>query len=170
MPALVRVNPVEVTNRLEQLGWSLEELLEVVDAMVSARNSCTENDPSSAPGWMAWKEGTRRLRELGRPRGMQKDDTDQMPSLIDRSRRLRFLVSNTDEYTGVKGEFYPQNRSKKGPGTDRLVAVNQISLFPEEELKRIAVINGLTAWYVCVYSDRDVCRAELSCPVDVSGG
>src|ERR1700732_4105873 len=51
-------NPVEVVNRLDSLGWKREELLEVVDAMVRARYNCTDNDPSGAAGWMAWKDGT----------------------------------------------------------------------------------------------------------------
>ena len=34
MPAIVRANPVEAANRLEELGWSMDDLLEVVGAMV----------------------------------------------------------------------------------------------------------------------------------------
>ena len=69
MPAIFRTSPVEVTNRLDELGWRQDQLLEVVGAMVAARNSCTSNNPSSASGWMSWKEGMRRMREIGCPRG-----------------------------------------------------------------------------------------------------
>ena len=57
-------NPIEVVNRLEELGVTRDELLEVVDAMVSARADCTSNDPPGAPGWSSWRMGTRRLREV----------------------------------------------------------------------------------------------------------
>jgi len=177
MPAAILINPVEVDNRLATLGWTREELIEVVGAMVAARNSCTDNDPSSAPGWMAWKEGTRRLREIGRPKGLQKDEESHLPSLIDLRRRLRFAVSNTDDGTGVEFRI-PQNRSKKGPATDRLVDSNQASLFDGIEFSEKVVAlkpgaiepGGVVAWYLCVYSEGDEVRAELSCPLSVEAG
>lgn len=118
MAAIYVTNPVEVDNRLEALGWTRDELLEVVSAMVSARHSCTDNDPSSAPGWMAWKDGTRRLREIGRARGLQKAEFDQIPCTVDEKRKLRFSVCNTDDGTAIEKRL-PQQRSKKGPGTER---------------------------------------------------
>jgi hypothetical protein len=175
--ALIRIRPIEVDNRLEELGWSREELLEVVDAMVAGRNGCTENDPSSAPGWMAWKEGCRRLREIGRPKGMNKSEDGQIPWVIDSARGVRFTVSNTDEGTGVEA-YSPQNRSKKGPSTDRVVSGNQRSLFDDTELEEkvvpLSVAGGqpgiLVSWYLCVFSEGDEVRAEISCPVGIENG
>lgn len=178
MAAAVLLSAIEVNNRLEQLGWSANELFEVVDAMVSARNSCTDNDPTSAAGWMAWKEGTRRLRELGRPKGLEKFDADQIPWLLDRERGVRFAVSNTDDGTGLSAPRQPQNRNKKGPATDRAVATNQGSfmdalVFGETviPLSKAAPQPGITvSWYLCVYSEGDEIRAELSCPSAVEAG
>ncbi len=146
--------------------------------MVAARNSCTDNDPSAAPGWMAWKEGTRRMREIGRPMGLVKDDTDQVPSLIDTERKLRFLVSNTDEVTGLENSFIqPQNRSKRGPATDRAIAMNQGSLFELMDAPEIAptarlyrLTGSLVSWYICVYNEGEEYRAELSCPIGLERG
>ena len=71
---------------------------------------------------MAWKVGIRRLREIGCPMGLERDETDQIPSVIDRQRGFKFTVSNTDDCTGLEIEGrVPQNRSKKGPATDRVV-------------------------------------------------
>ncbi len=42
MPAVFRTHSVEVSNRLEELGWTAEELLEVAESMVAARFSCTD--------------------------------------------------------------------------------------------------------------------------------
>lgn len=177
MPAIFRTNPVEVTNRLDQLGWRSDQLLEVVGAMVAARNGCTENDPSSAPGWMAWKEGTRRLREIARPMGLEKDEADQIPSVIDVQRGLKFAVSNTDDGTGVESRI-PQNRSKKGPATDRVIYDNQGLLFNATDIPANVVPLSMArkqpgiivSWYLCVYCEGDEVRAELSCPVVLEGG
>lgn len=179
MPAIFRANPIEVTSRLDELGWRKDQLLEVVVAMVAARNSCTANDPSSAPGWMSWKEGVRRLREIGCPMGLDKDETDQVPSVIDRERGLKFTVSNTDDCTGreIEGRV-PQNRSKKGPATDRAVNNNQgsflaaldatMKVVPLSMAKRQP--GSLVSWYVCTYAEGDEVRAELSCPVSCEAG
>ena len=172
MPPIVRANPIEVANRLHQLGWRREQLLEIVGAMVAARNSCTENDPSSAPGWMAWKEGTRRLREIARPMGLEKDETGQIPSVIDLRRGLKFAVSNTDDGTGIEDRI-PQNRSRKGPATDRVVCDNQGSLLRalDKTLDVVPISMArkqpgiIVCWYLCVYCQEDEVRAELSCPV-----
>lgn len=177
MPVLV-AGPVDVPNRLEQLGWNVDDLLEVVGSMVAARNGCTENDPLSAPGWMAWKEGTRRMREVGRPKGLVKDDSDQVPSLLDAERNLRFLVSNTDDVTGIEHPYFqPQNRSKRGPATERAVAINNGSLFDYMDAPVVVPISrvhrgagGFISWYLCVYHNGDEVRAELSCPVAVENG
>lgn len=175
MTIVVR-NQIEVANRLEQLGWSVEQLLEVAGAMIAARNSCTENDPSSAPGWMAWKDGTRRLREIGLPMGLVRDETDQIPWVLDPVRGIKFAVSNTDDGTGL-ADRTPQNRSKKGPATERAVSGNQGQLFDDfapsnvVPISRIGRQPGLiVAWYLCVYGEGDDVRAELSCPVASEAG
>jgi hypothetical protein len=170
-------NPVEVDNRLDSLGWKREELLEVVDAMVRARYNCTDNDPSGAAGWMAWKDGTGRLREIGRSNGLHKAEFDQIPVVLDQGRKLRFSVSNTDDGTAIKSRI-PQNCSKKGPGTERAITGNQGSLFDgHEEIFKVVPISRarpqpglIVSWFLCTYSEGDEVRAELSCPIAVQGG
>src|SRR6185437_13918475 len=130
--------------------------------MVQARNSCTDNDPASAPGWMAWKDGTRRLREIARAKGLEKADFDQLPCVIDKKRNLRFSVGNTDDGTGLEDRV-PQNRSKKGAATDRAATDNQRSLL--DYLQDTSVVRLPTAaastpghvmsWFLCVYSQGD---------------
>ena len=175
--AIYLTNPVEVGNRLEALGWTVDELLEVVSAMVSARHSCTDNDPSSAPGWMSWKEGTRRLREIGRAKGLQKTEFDQIPCVVDEERKLRFSVANTDDGTAVEGRT-PQNRNKKGAGTERAATNNQGSLFDDLEdtlnvvpISRAKPVPGIiVSWFLLTYCEGDEVRAELSCPTATEGG
>lgn len=177
MRTLFVSNPIEVDHRLADLGWTRQEMMEIVDAMVSARFSCTENDPSSAPGWMAWKDGIRRMRELGSRHGFENTDEDQIPWLSDVSRGRRFSVANTDDATGCEHR-QPQNRSRKGAATDRIVAENGAMLFEEAELpemvKPLSVARThrglIQSWYLCVYANGDDVTAELSCPVAIEGG
>lgn len=176
MSTVVIATPTKVRDRLAQLGWRKDELLAIVDAMVAARNSCTENDPSSAPGWMAWKEGTRRLREIGQPKGLIRKDDDNIPWTLDPERKLRFAVANTDDATGVSGGT-PQNRSRKGPGTERAISHNQMSLFEPEDIPRLLPESTLQvqpgpmiSWYLMTFHEGETVRVELSCPAEVSGG
>lgn len=177
MVALFVSNPVAVDHRLHDLGWSREDLLEVVDAMLAGRFSCTDNDPISAPGWMAWKEGTRRMREIGRRHGFEISDEDQIPWLIDKNRGRRFSVVSTDDATGLEHRI-PQNRNRKGAATDRVVAANDAMLFEASEipevLKPLSVgrpsSGFVQSWYLCVYTDGEIVTAELSCPTATEGG
>lgn len=177
MPAIIRSNPIEVNNRLAQIGFTLEEMLEVVDAMVAGRNSCTENDPLGSPGWSAYKDGTRRLREIARPKGWEKDDSDQFPWILNRELGIRIGVCNTDDGTGCEDKT-PQNRNKKGVAADKSVEGNQQgSFFDHLESPKVIPISlakkqpgMMVTWYVCVYCEGDERRAELSCPVEMEGG
>lgn len=169
-------NPIEVQNRLSELGWAPDDLIEVVHAMVAGRNGCTANDPASAPGYMSWKQGTRRMREIGLSKGLRAVDVEQVPWTLDLERHLRFAVVNSDDATGLR-DSVPQNRNKRGPAAERAVEVNahQYQLFPisavdtTEQVTKLRAL-GTVAWYLFVYASEDEVRAELSCPVAIEGG
>ena len=170
MKPLIFNSPIEVTNKLDSIfGLSRDNLMEVVERMVAARNSCTENDPPSAPGWKSWCDGTRRLREVVRPLGWEKDEDGHISSVFDKARNIKIAVCNTDDGTGSKNS-QPQNRSKKGAATDRAVSGNQLtfdSIF-EGTTNVIQMspqgLGGLVYWYLCVYCEGEIVRAEISCP------
>jgi len=175
MKANIFVNPIEVTNKLESIfGLKKENFMEVVECMVGARNSCTENDPPSAPGWKSWCDGTRRLREEAMQHGWEKNEDGQISSIYDKNRGIKIAVCNTDDGTGLK-DRQPQNRSKKGAATDRAVSANQLNF--DEKLEGTTNViqmtpqpGGLVYWYLCVYCEGDVVRAELSCPSSCESG
>jgi hypothetical protein len=174
MTALLLTNPIQVVNRLNELGWKKEQLIEVVESMVAARNSCTENDPPGAPGWKSWCDGTRRLREIGSLLGWERNDDHQISSIYDSKRGIKIAVVNTDDGTGLE-KRQPQNRSKKGAATDRAVSNNQ-ELFGDilEQANNVIQLpkpnGGVVYWYLCVYCEGDTVRAELSCPLECENG
>lgn len=180
MPTRITKGPIDTPNRLEELGLKLEEALEVVGAMISAKAECTDNDPPGSRGWSSWRWGIRRLREvkLSQP-GWEKDDTDQIASVINKKLGIRIAVSNTDDGTGIDADGrFPQNRSRKGGATDRAVHVNQLSFMDVLEASRKVVPlrgeppapSAIITWYVCTYSEGEQFRAELSCPDGMEDG
>lgn len=169
--------PATATNRLAQLGWSMDELIEVVFAMVAARRGCTENDPSSAGGWMSWRAGVRRMNEIGVLKSLRKVEVDNVPWTVDETRKLRFTVANCDSAVG-RVDVIPQNRNKRGAAAERTVDNNahQYVLFADiaqgavsEAADRLRAVSAV-AWYLMVYCDGDDIRAEISCPVGIDGG
>jgi hypothetical protein len=180
MPAKILKNPVEVDNRLEQLGFTRDQLIEIAEAMVSARADCTPNDPPGAPGWSSWRMGTRRAREvLLVGEDWERDDSDQISSVLNKRLRIRLAVANTDDATGIEQEHpIPQNWSRKGAATDKAVMVNQRSFMDilDASLKVVPLrqppkpSGPIITWYLCVYSEGDEFRVELSCPSGLESG
>ena len=179
MAPRILINSVEVRNRLDEMGMTYDELVEVADAMVGERALCTDNDPPGARGWASWRMGTRRLREiLRRKDGWVKDETDQVASVLNERLALRIAVSNTDENTGIDDpNLYPRNRAEKGLATDRIVQQNQQSFMAtlDESVNVVQFPDGAASkpvitWYLCLYNEGDIVRAELSCPDGVENG
>jgi hypothetical protein len=178
--AVIFATPIQVDGRLSEFGITREQLLESVQAMVAAKAECTDNDPPSAPGWSSWRHGTRRAREVFRPDGWVKDDTDQLSLIVKHSLGMRIAVANTDDATGiVSDDAVPQNRSKKGAATDRAIDGTQHSLFrfvKEADAKIVPFkprerhSGSYATFYVCVFNEGDEVRAEFSCPVEVKNG
>ena len=175
MKSILIQNPIEVVNRLDALGWKREGLTEVIERMVTARNSCTPNHPLGSAGWMAWAEGTCRLRDIGCSLpGWEKNDDDHIPSIYHEERKIKIAACNTDDGTGLENR-QPQNRNKKGAAMDRAVFINQLKF--EDILEGAANViqlsdqlGGVVYWYLCVFCEGDVVRAELSCPSVCEGG
>lgn len=179
MATKVFKSPIEVGNRLEALGLSRDQILDVVDAMVGAKADCTPNDPAGAAGWSSWRMGIRRLREVLVGDEWERDEIDQIPGVINADLRIRITVANTDDATGLElTDRFPQNRSRKGAATDRVVQANQGSFMEalEESLNVVQLkpppkdSRPIVTWYVCTYCEGDEFRAEISCPAGLDNG
>ncbi|MEO5939145.1 MAG: hypothetical protein ABIQ43_09070 [Sphingomonas sp.] len=148
----------------------------VFDAMVAAVGGCTENDPPSAKGWDGWRFGVRRWREIKRSQGWEKNDAENISTVVHPELEFRIAVANTDEATGlIVGE--PRSRSAKGDGSKRAVELNKSPPLPlpgfREEFDRqlrAAAAASCHIWYFCAYIEGDVRRLELSKPTSIMGG
>lgn len=178
MAKVVRVQPYEVRQRLEVLGLDLDRLLIAVQAVSDAHSNCTENDPPAARCWDGWRMGTRRLRELYRSLGWEKDDTDTYSVLVNHSTKAQVVVVNSTKGTGlVVGT--PLNVAKKGPKSVRSASDNRqgvldIAGFPNELARKLRMMEAKNyqTWCLCVYvsEDRLTVRAELLQPVKYNRG
>ncbi len=174
MPAIVRAGEWDVDRRLQELGLSRDELIDVIRACVAAHGGCTDNDPPNAKGWEVWRWGVRRLREIYRPAGFEKDESGGFSTTINRAHRYRIAVINTDDATGLSGERIPQNRNRKGPASEQAAAINQQWLpgydWPRRTSESKEPACDLPTWHLCVFVEGDEVRAELALLVDFKSG
>jgi hypothetical protein len=170
-------NPIEVSNELERLGLLEEGLRGAVDAVVLARNNCTPNDVPAARGLKGWLDGTRYLRDFYCRRGWEKNEDGHISSLFHREKQIKVMILNSDDATGLKLEDrQPQNRSRKGPATDRAVSMNchQMTMWDVFDIPNVIQLDGhpsgLQHWFLCVFCEGDFVRAEISLPAKCEGG
>lgn len=171
MTAIIYAEPGERNRRLRALGCSRSQLIEVVEACVAARGGCTDNDPKSAPGYEAWRVGTRLLREIFLRKEWEKYDLNGIEAIINHALKIRISLVNTDAGTGDISKS-PRNRTLKGPATQKVTDLNN-----QAELPGIPGLGdgigdepGYEMWHLCVFDDGNLVRAELSCPIEFKSG
>jgi hypothetical protein len=176
MATVVRVQAYEVRQRLADFGLTADLLLSAVRAVAAAHAGCTENDPPAARCWDGWRMGTRRLREVLRPHGWDKDDTDTYSVIINHKDRVQIVVVNSSAGTGVVLGS-PLNVARKGPKSSDSAAMNKqmvfdLAGFPEEFARRVQMAEAAryATWCLCVHVDGDEVRAELPQPVGYQRG
>lgn len=167
MPEIVRTSRTDVARRLADFGMTRDQVLEVIRACVSGAGNVTENDPPGTQGWETYRFGVRRFREVLRREGWEKDNTDGLATIVNHQLHVRIAVANTDGNTGIPDKL-PQNRTKKGPTSERVAVANE-ALLPGVEWpvspktgEDAPSIVGYATWHFCVYIDGDDVRAELS--------
>ncbi|MDQ8184256.1 hypothetical protein [Pelagicoccus sp. SDUM812002] len=170
MEALIIDNPEEANNRLNELGLSEKDLIDIAMAMVGAKRDTTKNDVAGAGGLRSWMDGTRRAREILTMQGWKRDRTAQVESVANKQLGIRLIVCNTDASTGLPNSI-PQNSSKKGTGTQSNVNCNQQNFFSQLGFENQASAGSeFVTWYLCVYGGKETMRAELSCPTVMANG
>lgn len=170
----VRTEPLDIRNRLDELGLEQEALANVVRQGYYAFISCTENDAPLYPGLAAWNQMVRALREYLLPKGWIRSNDNSFPLVINPSGTLAIAVSSGDEQTGM-GELSPSTKSSKGPRTIEVVAANQeqLNLFghepsPVHTETHVANSDGnRMTWYLLFHRAINEVRCELSLPLSM---
>lgn len=175
MTTVVHLQPWDIEQRLNKLDLTRDKIIEIIRACVAGVGGCTDNDPPSAKGWQSWRWGVRRAREILRSEGWEKDDTGGFSTIVNHNKRIRIAVVNTDEGTS-DAKRIPQNRSRKGPTTERCVSVNNLQLslandwFSRKPSDVNMPIDDYTTWHLCIYIEGDKVLAELSILDEFSSG
>jgi hypothetical protein len=169
VPGTVRQEQLDVAHRLSQLGLTREKLMSIVRACVAGHGGCTDNDPPNARGFESWRWGVRRAREELRPEGWEKNDAGNFSTVINRELKIRLAIMNADDGAGLPNRV-PQNRSKKGPNSERVAATNEdlqfklpgMELWPAPGAQDDPGLEEFSTWHLCVYISGDKVRAELT--------
>lgn len=174
MVAFIYAHPYDRDERLRRLGAAREDLIEVVKACVAGRGGATDNDPQSAGGQFAWIYATRRMREIFRAKGLEKEILNGVETVVDRERKIRFSVVSTDKGTADRNRS-PKNRTGKGPASELITDLNNQYEFGLVDslgnpIAREDSSGGYSFWYLCIYDDGNDVRAELSNPVEFKSG
>lgn len=155
--------------RLSQLGLEEALLSRAVAEGLAAWAGCTPNHPTAAPGFYAWSETTRALRELLIPAGWQKQDEQNQAQVVSADGSIVIVVATGNEATGLS-DSSPITKSRKGPQTVSAVAQNTSGfLFEEMEADAIAkaMDSNRNTWLLLINRDKlkGEVRSELSRPI-----
>src|ERR1051326_4208553 len=157
--AVIRQTPIEITNRLSDLGLSTEVLAHARIDGQGWRNTCTLFDPPSLPGILGWGRTLRALREQLAADGWTASAENQISSVVSPA-GVQLLVLTGDEGTGNPASERVSTKYSKGAGTlAAIVRTQQISLFPQEELPPHDL------WILLLRVTLAELRAELSRPL-----
>lgn len=170
-------NVVEITNFLAELGLTQEVLTRAMIAGEAARDSCTANHPPSAPGYYAWSETTRVLREIlaCHPYEWTKNDDANFSTVVSPDRRVALTVDIGDERAGRRLSLPPKTKYTKGPVTRQAVTLNAIrlSMMQPDLFESMSApseagdIDGPLIWMLIRRRDGDTLFSELSLPDQV---
>ena len=164
MQPTVKTSPREVTDALTKIGLTNGLLLDAILRGENSRDSCTINDPPSAPGFYSWAGTVRALRDILIPLGWVRNDDVNYSRVVNAELNIAIAVVTGDEGTGNK-DISPKTKYPKGPATQAAVSCNQGNLFgmetPEPELE---AEEGWTTWMLLRKRTGDLVYAELSLP------
>lgn len=160
----------DVQARLAELGLEGGPLMEVVQRGYIAFSMCTENDPPLFPGFSAWAQTVRALREYLVPRGWRRCDENNYSLVVSPDDAHAIAVATGDDGTGRSG-FHPSTKSSKGPSTADAIITNQMQLSLPLDLDVPHPFAGdaesnaeRLTWILLVYRGAGEVRSELSLP------
>jgi hypothetical protein len=166
--------------RLAQLGLDADELRSSIGVGYSHAAGCTDHDPRSLPGTLAWGKGTGHLRDLKRPQGWSADRTANLETVVHPSGEHAIALSAGTADTG-RAKGLPRTKTPKGPATSRVVARNRQLLLTAENPEAFAgtgvdvedpdPITERETWMLLHFYDKETgeIRLELSCPLEMKG-
>jgi hypothetical protein len=175
-PTTTAVTGAMAELRLQRLDLTIDELHEAVRLGYAAAAGCTDHDPRSLPGTLAWGKGIGHLRDFTKPRGWKADRTANFETTVHPTGSHAVAIAAGTSQTGCVGGVAPRTRTPKGPATHR--AVKRNAQFPLGHGTDVFAGTGgeveeadRETWLLLHHYDRNeqAIRLELSCPSEMKG-
>jgi hypothetical protein len=163
--------PIDVPNRLKQLG--LKEFILRLGAEQGQAEwaNCTLNDPPMFRGLVPWARTLRSLRESMIPEGWERLEDGGQSFVVNKSGTLAITAATGDRHTGVKGET-PSTKSSKDPKTQLAIAQNALAwtLYGDIRTAEKQKADSRITWILLFYRDTETSeiRCELSLPASMN--
>jgi hypothetical protein len=162
--------------RLVSLDLTAEELREIMLVGYIAAESCTQHDPRSLPGTLAWGKAIGHLRDITKVRAWTPDRSSNFETAVHPTNAHAIAIARGTSATGRTNGVPPRTKTPKGPATSRAVKKNkQMSLGEGTEVfagtgEPVDDENRVT-WILLHYFDKESeeIRLELSQPLEMSG-
>lgn len=157
----------EAGVRLETLGLTAGDLIEVVKRSVAARASAVSTFPANAAGQLSYIFGTAAIRDVLLLKGWQIDRTGNIEATYNPATGIKIVFQNAD--SACEDRRDPKAISEKGPAASKAVDSGQMYLFPEIEAAHTEsqARENASLWYFFVHINGDDVRAELSFPKSI---
>ncbi len=163
-------------DRLRRLGLTADELRDPVQMGYTHAAACTNHDPLSLPGTIAWGKATGHLRDIKKPQGWRADRESNFETTVHPTNSHCIAFAAGTSGTGRDDEWPPTTKTPRGPATGRAVRRNrQLSLGAGTDVfagtgERFEDYERET-WLLLHYFDREdeEIRVELACPLEIIG-
>jgi hypothetical protein len=163
--------PIDVPNRLKQLGLKESILRLGAEEGQAEWANCTLNDPPMFRGLVPWARTLRSLRESMIPEGWERLEDGGQSFVVNKSGTLAITAATGDRYTGVKGET-PSTKSSKGPKTQLAITQNTLAwtLYGDIRTAEKQKADSRITWILLFYRDAETSeiRCELSLPASMN--
>ncbi len=160
----------QVEEKLQKIGLSKLEIVEVAHAAAAAKADALPVDPSGTPGTLSYINGVRTIRLILGQKNWRIVKTGNVEATVNDDLNIQLLFQNVDLACHEHKE--PHSISAKGSASRRLITIGQTDLFDDTTQETIETpVHGKnpTVWIVCVsINDTSLC-AEVSRPKTFRG-
>jgi hypothetical protein len=152
----------QVHQELAALGLTENIVTTIARKSAAARAEALEIDPSSTAGTLAYINGVRAIRLELLPLGWRLSRTGNVEATINDELGIQICFQNVDL---ACTDRIPQAISGKGAGSRKLIQDGQVELFERDAPEAVDAFGIVpTVWVICVSTDSQKLRAEVSCP------
>jgi len=171
MNTVIKIEPIEVKGRLEELGLKEELLNNSILKGLIARSESTLNHPPLYAGFITWANIVKGLREELIPLGWVRNDENMYSRIFNPTGTIAIAVATGDENTG-NPHINSMTKSSKGNATNKAVTINaQLSLnfgFENIEIED-SENNKIKTWLLMFSINNNEVLSELSLPISFNG-